>query len=127
RIDSAGRKPQVTVMDMPIDVALRRRDLTMNAMAIDLAEMVLHDPLNGAEDIRMKTLRSPDPSFFTQDPLRFYRVMQFIGRFEMYPDAALQELCKQMDIANISRERIEMEFNKLLLQSKQPSSGIRWL
>jgi tRNA nucleotidyltransferase (CCA-adding enzyme) len=127
RTDSAGRKPQVQVVDLPIDVALRRRDLTMNALAIDLHDFVLHDPYGGLEDMQAKVLRSPDPTFFTQDPLRFYRVMQFIGRFEMLPDASLETVCKQMDISKISRERIEQEFNKLLLQSHQPSRGIRWL
>lgn len=127
RVDSAGRKPQVAVVDLPIDEALRRRDLTMNAMAIDLQAFTLHDPFGGMEAMRKNILRSPDPEFFTQDPLRFYRVMQFIGRFEMYPDAALQEVCQQMDIAHVSRERIEMEFNKLFLKSRQPSRGIRWL
>lgn len=127
RVDSAGRKPQVTVVDMPIDVALRRRDVTMNAMAIDLRTLDLYDPFGGLADMRNKTLRSPDPAFFTEDPLRFYRVMQFIGRFEMYPDTVLQDVCKKMDISSISRERIEMEFHKLFLKSRQPSRGIRWL
>lgn len=127
RVDSAGRKPQVTVVDLPIETALRRRDVTMNAMAIDLNTLDLYDPFGGLEDIRNKVLRSPDPQFFTEDPLRFYRVMQFIGRFEMYPDSVLQDVCKKMDIASISRERIEMEFHKLFLKSRQPSRGIAWL
>ncbi|MCX5922530.1 MAG: HD domain-containing protein [Candidatus Dependentiae bacterium] len=53
--------------------------------------------------------------------------MQFVGRFEMVPDVALNELCKTMDISGVSRERIEVEFEKLFLKSKRPSLGIRWL
>lgn len=128
RVDSAGRKPHVTIVEnLSIKDALRRRDVTMNAMAIDVHSRQLHDPFGGLEDIKNKVLRSPDAQFFTQDPLRFYRVMQFIGRFEMYPDETLQQVCKTMDIATISRERIEMEFHKLFLKSRQPSRGIRWL
>ena len=57
-------------------------------------------------------------NFFTQDPLRFYRVVQFISRFEMRPDRTLENICKKMDIKKISIERIEAEFEKLMLASK---------
>jgi len=128
RTDSSGRKPVVTTDPfMSIEDAARRRELTMNAMAFDLHTQELIDPFNGKKDIENKVLRTPDPSFFIQDPLRFYRVMQFISRFEMQPDDELNAMCTTMDIAHISRERIEEEFKKLLLKSKRPSLGIRWL
>ncbi len=128
RTDTSGRKPVVHLdPHMGIYEALRRRDLTMNALAINLATFEFIDPFHGLDDITAKVLRSPDLQFFTEDPLRFYRVMQFIGRFEMYPDAALNEKCTHMDISTVSIERIEYEFEKLLLKSKRPSLGIRWL
>ncbi len=128
RADSPGRKPTVVIdPHMPIEVAARRRDLTMNAMAFDLMINELIDPCDGISDIKHKILRTPDARFFIQDPLRFYRVMQFIGRFEMCPDDELNTLCAEMDIAQISRERIEEEFRKLFLFSRRPSLGIRWL
>ena len=128
RADSPGRKPTVIIdPHMSVEVAARRRDLTMNAMALDLVTDDLIDPCNGMSDIKNKILRTPDARFFIQDPLRFYRVMQFIGRFEMFPDDELNALCTNMDIADVSRERIEEEFKKLLLLSRRPSLGIRWL
>lgn len=128
RADSPGRKPTVVIdPHMSVEAAARRRDLTMNAMALDLMTEELIDPCNGMDDIKNKVLRTPDERFFVQDPLRFYRVMQFIGRFEMFPDNELEALCKEMDISEISRERIEQEFRKLLLYSARPSHGIRWL
>ena len=128
RTDTAGRKPTVMVdPHMGIYEALRRRDLTMNAMAINLATVEFVDPFNGLDDLSNKVLKSPDLQFFCEDPLRFYRVMQFIGRFEMYPDKELNEQCVRMDIAQVSVERIEYEFDKLLLKSRRPSLGIRWL
>lgn len=128
RADSPGRKPTVVIDPyMSVETAARRRDLTMNAMALDLISDELIDPCNGMRDIKSKILRTPDARFFIQDPLRFYRVMQFIGRFEMLPDDELNALCKKMDIADVSRERIEQEFKKLLLYSVRPSYGIRWL
>ncbi|MBA3751412.1 CCA tRNA nucleotidyltransferase [Candidatus Dependentiae bacterium] len=128
RSDSAGRKPEVSIdPHMSITDALRRRDLTMNAMALELHSGEFFDPFQGLQDIQERVLRSPDLSFFKEDPLRLYRVMQFSGRFEMHPDQALHEICSTMDISQVSQERKEAEFEKLLLYSRRPSIGIRWL
>ena len=128
RTDSAGRKPVVTINPaMSIEDAARRRDLTMNAMAIDLQSDELIDPFGGMADIKNKILRTPDAQLFLEDPLRFYRVMQFVGRFEMQPDDELSTLCSHIDITGVSRERIEQECKKLLLLSRRPSLGVRWI
>lgn len=128
RSDAPGRKPDVQIdPDMAIDQAFRRRDLTINAMGIDLNTYILLDPFGGLEDLRAGILRAPDVKFFVEDPLRLFRVMQFVGRFEMKPDQTLNDVCSKMDISTVSVERIEREFEKLLLKSKHPSLGIRWL
>lgn len=128
RKDSSGRKPQVLVEpNIGTYDALKRRDLTMNAMAINLHTFELEDPFGGISDIENRVLKSPDISFFTQDPLRFFRVMQFIGRFNMQPHEELNEVCANMDLSGLSKERIKEEFDKLMLKSARPSLGIRWL
>lgn len=128
RTDSAGRKPQVELdAHMSIQDAFRRRDLTINALGIDLSTYELIDPFNGLNDIKHKRLRTPDAHLFVQDPLRFYRVMQFVGRFEFTPDKELNHVCSTMDLHDVSQERIETEFEKLFLKSRQPSLGIEWL
>ena len=128
RIDTAGRKPKVSIDPfMDIKDAFRRRDLTINAMGIDLITFELIDPFNGHADLKQGVLCVPDERRFVEDPLRLFRVMQFIGRFEMKPDESLNSICKTMDIRGVSRERIEAEFEKLLLRSDRPSLGIRWL
>ncbi len=128
RTDSVGRKPTVSIdPHMGIEAALRRRDVTMNAMALDLHTFQLIDPFNGLADIEERRLRTPDVTFFVEDPLRFYRVMQFIGRFEMMPDDELNGVCAKMSLKGLSRERICDEFEKLLLKSARPSLGLRWL
>ncbi len=128
RTDTSGRKPDVKIdPHMQLRDAFIRRDLTINAMGIDLTTFQLVDPFSGIEDIKHGVLRSPDPQFFTEDPLRFYRVMQFVSRFEMYPDDELNALCKKMDVSAVSAERIEDEFKKMWLRSKRPSLGLRWL
>ena len=107
--------------------AFKRRDLTINAMGIDLKTFELIDPWHGLEDLKKGILRAPDAKLFIEDPLRLFRVMQFIGRFQMNPDKQLNEICAKMSLAGISTERIEAEFDKLFLKSKRPSLGIRWL
>lgn len=128
RTDSTGRKPTVVIdPHMSIEDAFRRRDLTINAMGIDTKTGLLIDPFNGQEDLNNRILRSPDLAFFEQDPLRFFRVMQFISRFAMRPERQLEDVCKKMNLADVSRDRIEQEFVKMLLRSEFPSLGIRWL
>ncbi|MFH1644172.1 MAG: HD domain-containing protein [bacterium] len=145
RKDSIGRKPKVEIdSQMTIKDALRRRDITMNAMAVDLSRVLeknkniidedqIIDPFGGLKDIKNKVLRVVDQDLFLQDPLRFFRVMQFVGRFEMNPDEKLNSICKQMDLVDfvtgkkISRERIFEELKKLFLKSKKPSLAFKWL
>jgi len=128
RADSIGRKPKVVIdPSMNFKEALRRRDVTINSMGIDLANFELMDPFNGFNDLQDKVLRATDKNLFVEDPLRFYRVMQFVGRFCMEPDNELNEICSKMDISGVSRERIEEEFKKLFLKSKKPSLAINWL
>lgn len=128
RSDSAGRKPKVTLNPyMSIQDAFSRRDLTINAMGIDLITFKLEDPFNGQKDLENNILRAPDPEKFKEDPLRFFRVMQFVGRLEMYPDHELNELCKKMDLSEIAQERIYGEFEKLFTKSQRPSLAIQWL
>ena len=128
RRDSKGRKPKVELDPaMSYEDAFRRRDLTINAMGIDLKTGKLIDPFGGLQDLKDKILCAPDKKLFSEDPLRFFRVMQFVGRFEMLPDEELNKLCKKMDLSKISRERIEAEFTKLFLKSCRPSLGIEWL
>lgn len=128
RKDSSGRHPQVQIdPHMNFADAFKRRDLTINAMGIDLNTFELIDPWGGFSDLKKGILRTPDEKFFIEDPLRLFRVMQFISRFEMKPDQQLNDICAKMSLAGISVERIESEFDKLFLKSKRPSLGIRWL
>ncbi|MCX5923865.1 MAG: hypothetical protein NTZ68_00350 [Candidatus Dependentiae bacterium] len=128
RVDSYGRKPTVELdPNMSFPRAFRRRDLTINAMGIDLYSYELIDPFDGYSDLQNKILRSPDVTFFVQDPLRLFRVMQLSARFNMKVDETLSQVCRTMDISTLSCERIEKEFSKLFLKAYRPSIGLRWL
>jgi tRNA nucleotidyltransferase (CCA-adding enzyme) len=107
--------------------AARRRDLTINSMALDPLTGEILDPHGGQSDVRARRLRATDPASFTEDPLRAVRVAQFMARFEMQPDAELRQLCGRVSLNDISGERLWVEFNKLLLKSQRPSLGLEFL
>lgn len=128
RKDSSGRHPVVQYdSNMNYEESFARRDLTINAMGIDMQTFELIDPFGGMNDLKSKILRSPDLYFFAQDPLRLLRVMQFVARFQMNVDEKLSQLCREMDMSQVSQERIEQEFRKLFLQAQRPSIGLLWL
>ncbi len=128
RRDSAGRHPRViTDPGMSFREAGRRRDLTMNAMLQEVLTGKVVDPWNGRRDLERGVLRAPDLRLFIEDPLRFFRVMQFTARFELEPDRELHAVCARMDLGGVSGERIEEEFVKLWLEARRPSLGLRWL
>lgn len=128
RKDSSGRHPIVSYdPQMSYEQAFIRRDVTVNAMGIDMESFDLIDPFGGMQDLEHKILRSPDLQFFGQDPLRLLRVMQFAARFGMQVDDNLSQLCATMDMSSVSIERIEQEFAKLFLQATCPSIGLKWL
>lgn len=66
--------PEVT-----LEEDLKRRDLTVNAMAMDKAGKI-HDPYQGLVDLESKILRHVSPAF-SEDPLRVLRVARFAARY----------------------------------------------
>lgn len=113
-----------------IEEDLRRRDLTINSMALDLASGDLLDPANGVGDLRDHVIRvTGEPrERFTEDPLRLMRVVRFAVQFgfELAPGLAAEVHDSAAMLRHISRERIRDELNKILLSS-QPGRGLRLL
>ena len=104
--------------------ASRRRDLTVNAMGIEILTGDLLDPHMGMEDLKNKRLKATDAKHFGEDPLRALRVAQLSARLEMRPDEELTDLCAQTDLSELPAERIFEEMSKLLLRSEKPSIGL---
>ncbi len=124
--DSDSRKPEVVFGDN-IEGDLRRRDFTVNAMALRLPDQVLIDPYGGVEDLleaRLRTPGTPEQSF-SDDPLRMMRAARFASQlsFEVDPGVftAMQSMAERLAI--ISRERIRDELNKLL-STDNPRVGL---
>ena len=68
---------------LPVETDLGRRDFTMNAMAIDLADGHLLDPFGGYGDLQQRQLRQVSPLAFPEDPLRMLRGVQLTARFAL--------------------------------------------
>lgn len=109
---------------MTVAEAAQRRDLTINAMALNPLTGELIDEFGGVADLNVGVLRAVDLEQFGTDPLRVLRVVQFAGRFGFTVDLATAELCKTIDLTQISGERIGDEWIKLLTKSEKPSIGL---
>ena len=110
----------------PADVAftrslredLARRDLTVNAMAMDVRGM-LHDPFGGQADIHRHVLRcvgSPGRRF-SEDALRILRVLRFsatLGGFSVEENTRCALLSRREDLRYVAAERVREELTKLL-------------
>ena len=119
------------VEDGTLDDDQRRRDFTINAMAICLnADRFgeLLDPFDGIGDLERRIIRTPlDPDItFSDDPLRMMRAVRFATQlnFDIYPETfeAIRRNAERIRI--ITRERIAEELMKIM-RTPHPSHG--WL
>ncbi|ASW76264.1 tRNA nucleotidyltransferase [Chryseobacterium piperi] len=126
-----SRKPEVEGGTLEDDQ--KRRDFTINAMAISLnkdnfGELI--DPFNGVEDLENKILRTPlEPAqTYSDDPLRMMRAVRFASTLQFTIEenslSAINQEAERIKI--VSMERIMVEFNKIML-SEKPSIGLRLL
>lgn len=123
-----SRKPETMKTDLYTD--LSRRDFTINTMAMDISEenfAKIIDVYNAREDLKAGIIRTPlEPSkTYSDDPLRMMRAIRFATRFNFTIEKesfnAIKENASRLKI--ISKERIQEEFNKILLTDK-PSVGL---
>ncbi|MNJ91765.1 Multifunctional CCA protein [compost metagenome] len=126
-----SRKP--IVEDGTLSDDQKRRDFTINALALDLrAETFgnLVDPFNGLGDLEKGILRTPlDPdTTYSDDPLRMMRAIRFATQLDFQIELAslksILENANRLEI--ISQERIMDELNKIIL-TKKPSRGFELL
>ncbi|MDZ7795977.1 MAG: CCA tRNA nucleotidyltransferase [Candidatus Marinimicrobia bacterium] len=126
-----SRNPEVRASDLKED--LKRRDFTVNSMAISInkdrfGEFI--DPFGGVRDLENKRIITPlDPKeTFFEDPLRMLRAVRFAARLDFNIDPvtffAIKEYAGRIHI--VSNERIRDEFFKIIT-ARAPSRGILML
>ena len=129
RLDS--RKP--IVENGTLEEDQKRRDFTINALAISLHPATfgqLLDPFDGIKDLEQKLIRTPlNPAeTFSDDPLRMLRAIRFASQLNFRIDDIAVSAIKNnaARISIISQERITDEMNKIILSAK-PSIGFNYL
>ncbi|MEY4623889.1 MAG: hypothetical protein RLZZ07_519 [Actinomycetota bacterium] len=123
-----SRKPEVEYGDS-LEGDLRRRDFTVNAMALEIGEKenTFVDPFGGLKDIVAKKIRTPISAeeLFSEDPLRMMRAARFAAQLGFEVDGEVISAIKAMKerLTIISAERIRDEFVKTLM-SADPRRGL---
>lgn len=106
---------EVNTCNVSLEEDLARRDLTMNAMAMDLDTGVIIDPFNGRDDIVKGIIRHTTTAF-AEDPLRALRVARFAARYGYEIAQETIELVKQIgesgELNHLTPERIWLELQK---------------
>ena len=87
-------------------LASLRRDFTVNAMMMNIFNGEILDFHGGKKDLERKTLRHIDSEKFKEDPLRVLRGVQFSARLDFSIDDDTLELMKTLDLAHLSKDRI---------------------
>ena len=117
------RKPENVIFSKNLVEDLKRRDFTINAMAMD-SKGELYDPFGGKNDLEDKVLRAvgrPNERL-KEDAIRILRAIRFAGRLNLYIDDELFDAIsfERKLLKKISPERIFDEFSKMIT-SDRPS------
>lgn len=121
-----GRHPEIVKFSSDLKDDLMRRDFTINALAMDLSGKI-YDYYGGQKDIAnriIKTVGNPEDRF-EEDKLRMLRAVRFASTlgFEIEDETffAIKKLAHKIN--SVSNERIQVEFEKIIL-SEKPSAGL---
>ena len=107
--------------DVTLEEDLLRRDLTINAMAIDDDGNII-DPFNGRADIEARIFRHISPAF-REDPVRILRVARFAARFPAFSVAPetltlMQAMSAAGEVHALVAERVWQEISRGLMSAK---------
>lgn len=111
------RRPESVTFVRSLEEDLKRRDFTMNAIAMDEYGAII-DPFGGREAIRRRIIRTVGEAEkrFREDALRMMRAVRFVSQlgFALAPDTEQAIVQNAPLLAHISVERMTMEMEKLL-------------
>ncbi|MBO0994776.1 CCA tRNA nucleotidyltransferase [Bacillus sp. SD088] len=115
------RRPESVSFIRSLQDDLRRRDFTINAMAMD-EEGIIKDPFNGREAIEKRCIKTVGSATerFGEDALRLMRAIRFVSQLGFKLDSRTEEALIQQAplLQNIAIERILLEMEKLLKGKK---------
>lgn len=129
KYDPESRKPQV-VFGTELVEDLRRRDFTVNSMALRLPDFELVDPFGGVKALVAGVLETPGTpqASFSDDPLRMMRAARFAAQLGVTVSedvaAAMSDMASRIEI--ISAERVREELVKLMI-APDPRRGLELL
>jgi tRNA nucleotidyltransferase (CCA-adding enzyme) len=122
--EAPGALPEVA--PAPLAEDLRRRDFSVNAMAISLAPSAfgrLVDPLGGLRDLGARRLRVLHPLSFVEDPTRIFRAARYAARLRFSLDAdSLRALRLAVKIAKYPALSGQRLFAELELLAGEPEA-----
>ncbi|GAC15699.1 multifunctional CCA addition/repair protein [Aliiglaciecola lipolytica] len=108
-------------VEVTLEEDLQRRDLTINAMALDQQQELI-DPFNGQNDLQTRQLRHVSPAF-PEDPLRVLRVARFAARYHPYgfkiaPETMtlMKAMVSEGELDHLIPERVWKETSRALLE-----------
>lgn len=107
---------------------LLARDFTINAMAYDLRNETIIDPLEGGNDLRAKVIRACSLTSLSDDPVRILRAIRQAAAFGLHIDKGTREMMKQAadQLGHVSPERLRDEVFKIL-KGPKPEAAMRAL
>ncbi|MFZ5484256.1 MAG: multifunctional CCA addition/repair protein [Pseudomonadota bacterium] len=107
--------------DVTLEDDLRRRDLTINAMAQDASGTVI-DPYGGRADLDARVLRHVGPAF-VEDPVRILRLARFAARFTEFTvapetEALMRQMVEYGEVDALVPERVWQELARGLMEAR---------
>ena len=113
--------------DVTLEQDLARRDLTINAMALDPDTDTVIDPFGGQRDLAARVLRHVSDAF-SEDPVRLLRIARFAARWPQFTvadetRALLRRLVASGEVDALQSERVWQEVSRGLAEA-QPSRMI---
>jgi len=125
---SDSRRPDKVSFGATLEEDLKRRDFTVNAMALDASKGQIYDPHKGQIDIKDKIIKAVgDPQVrFKEDGLRILRAIRFSAELGFIINDETTEAIRTNAslLQNISKERIRDEFVKMLMSDQAMESVI---
>lgn len=115
----SGEKHNEFQLDFNVSIVedLKRRDLTINAIAIDILTEEVIDPFGGRDHIKRKVAQNVSNAF-SEDEVRVIRAARFIARFKLKPTSELVDICSTLSADSVPVEMVGEEFKKFIKQAK---------